>query len=299
MNSQCSVCSFFPGDCPPDTYMATECTHHTNRVCSPCRKQCPAGQYMASPCNATHDAVCLNCSSVQKLNCSARHPAPASWYVVSCSAMTDAACAPCSPACVAGQAFEARNCSGNHDRICIACTQCLSNTFEASPCTPKSDRICSVCDSGACPSGTWESSSCKQPDPVTGLMLNKCTACSFPTGCDPYNAFNPTYEATPCTGSATDVVATDRLCKPCTQVCEDGKHMDMPCAWNRDAVCTDYASFDAYSDAVEMQKRSQKESIMIQDVCSNSNASQQEKLLLCGGGRNQGKVHATCSQFHF
>jgi hypothetical protein len=212
--------------------MWRDCTNYGNRECKPCKEKCPSGQYMVSGCNATHDAVCQNCSTVQQLNCSAKY-ASSNFFVVACSAMADAACLPCSPECEAGKTYEAQTCSGGQDRICLSCTECLSNKFEATPCTPKKDRRCETCDSGACPPGTWESQPCKQQDPATGLMLNKCTPCSFAAGCNPYHEFNPTYEATPCSGNATNIQPSDRLCRPCTTICKQGQRMVLPCTWTQ------------------------------------------------------------------
>lgn len=242
-------------------FMASDCTKYADRECRQCKEQCPPGQYMASPCNATHDAQCRSCSTLQQLNCSAKYP---SFYVVPCSTMSDAACAPCSPECVAGATFEVRNCSGNQDRMCQSCRQCLSNSFESSPCTPKQDRKCSLCDSGACPPGSWESHPCKQPDPATGLMINQCSTCSFPEGCNPYREVNPTYQYTPCSGNATDVDATDRVCLPCTSECPQGQRMAMPCTWTRDAECVDTVE----NWQLEEELKAAEEQKKLQQACS-------------------------------
>lgn len=212
----CDFCSF-PQGCPAGTYMASDCTPKTNRRCVPCRQQCPAGQFMTRLCNATHDAECKPCSTEEKLNCTS----PGT-YLTTCSGMADSTCGKCDPPCESEKTYEVRACGNGYNRMCVACTQCLGNTYKAAKCTPTSDTKCITCDGGACRSNEYESSSCKQRDALTGLMLHECTPCSFPSGCDPLSDINPTYEAVPCSGSSNATEGTDRVCLPCT-VCPEGK----------------------------------------------------------------------------
>lgn len=145
-------------------------------------------------------------------------------------------CERCSLPCEAGQTYEARNCSNGHDRLCLACSECLGNQFQESPCTVASNTRCSTCDNGVCAEGSWESTDCKQQDASTSLYLHECKTCSFQNGCDSTHPTTPTYEARPCSGSSTSMAGTDRVCLPCATKCPDGLLLQ-PCTYNTPSSC--------------------------------------------------------------
>lgn len=85
----------FPGcvdcsACPFNSYLLTNCTTTTNRVCSVC-SDCSDGMYVSSSCTATSSAVCSKCTVC----------GDGEYLSSPCTAYADAVCSPCRPPCVA------------------------------------------------------------------------------------------------------------------------------------------------------------------------------------------------------
>jgi hypothetical protein len=168
-------------------------------------------------------------------------------------------CGKCSPPCEEGTEYQLRDCSNGTDRICLACQKCSGNRFEISRCAGMKDTECATCDNGNCTDGTYESRGCKTADESTGLMLHECKTCSFPGGCNPYDADNPTFEKVPCSGNSIFTDGTDRVCLPCTKECQPGYEMLEPCTFRKDSICV---------NSSQIGSNSLDRSLAVQAACS-------------------------------
>ena len=119
-----------PG-CAPGSYMASECVHEHDLVCSPCASAaCPNGTFAISECTPFNDRLCWPCRD----SCG-----EGAFIARPCSARADVACLACRAACPPGQPLLEAPCSATSDRVCAPCpagTYALLLLGDCTPCPP-------------------------------------------------------------------------------------------------------------------------------------------------------------------
>ena len=153
--------------CPANTYISTQATASSDRVCSPCKTSCPAGKYLAgATCTGLtleDTRVCTNCSYTcptghyLNFQCSGNTTqsnmcqlctvgnCASGTYRTACNVTADGVCAPCTQ-CPAGQYNSA--CNSTYTGRCSPCTVCSPGHDAVRACGAFTDTICTnaVCD---------------------------------------------------------------------------------------------------------------------------------------------------------
>jgi len=128
----CQSCS----TCSAGTYVSTDCTETTNRVCT----QCTAGINFSTIPNAGSCTSCYVCQAGTKVN-------------AECTTTSDRTCTNC----VAGSTFS----TSTNASTCQTCATCAAGTQINTECTVSSNRTCTSCAVGYY-STSANSSSCTQ-----------------------------------------------------------------------------------------------------------------------------------------
>jgi TNFR/NGFR cysteine-rich region len=103
--------------CPSGSYVSTNCTTGSDRLCSPCTA-CSAGKFTGDLCSAYADATCQVCSS--------------------CS-VGKYASTPC------GSNADPVTGASRQDAVCSACSQCDYLHYVLQVCTAVTDTLCGTC----------------------------------------------------------------------------------------------------------------------------------------------------------
>lgn len=213
--------------CPAGQYISMD---PVTKVCSCalCRTTCGVGEYRnGNGCRGSgqKDDFCLPCSKASTCDLQTQYLSG------SCTGLGTVDVQQCS------------NCSGNTcdtgptgvdyfnnvarcnataapDSWCTPCKRCTVGFNTGALCSGTTDSVCTPCASNICQMGKYESAPCQ---------LQVQASCEWCTICSPQSYDSSIYK---CSDGKTN-----RVCTRCTQSCQPGYEMVIPCSAQRDAVC--------------------------------------------------------------